>query len=58
MGRVRTKSIKNISADLAEKYPEELGKDFEKNKEFLRKLIDAKKTRNKIAGYIVTLKKK
>lgn len=58
MGRVRTKLVKNISKELIEKYPDKLGKDFKEDKEFLKDIIESKKLRNKIAGYIVTLKKK
>lgn len=58
MGNIRTTFIKNMSRELIEKYPKELSKDFDKNKEFLKKVIDSKNNRNKIAGYIVNLKKK
>lgn len=57
MGRVRTRFVKNISQELAGKYPKELGRDFNKNKEFLRDMIKSKKLRNKIAGYIASLQK-
>lgn len=58
MGRVRTKLVKNISKELIEKYPDKLNKNFKENKEFLKEIIESKKLRNKIAGYIVTLEKK
>ena len=58
MGNIRTTFIKNMSRELVEKYPEELSNNFEKNKEFLRKVIDSKKLRNNIAGYVSKLKKR
>ena len=57
MGNIRTNFIKNMSRDLLEKYPDRLGTDFKENKEFLKKVIDSKSTRNKVAGYIISLKK-
>jgi len=57
MGNIRTTFIKNMSRDLIEKYPDKLSKDFQKNKEFLRKAIDSKTTRNKVSGYIAKLKR-
>lgn len=57
MGNIKTTFIKNISKELIEKYPDELMADFEKNKEFLKKVIESKNNRNKIAGYIAKLKK-
>ncbi|MCD6367609.1 MAG: 30S ribosomal protein S17e [Candidatus Aenigmarchaeota archaeon] len=57
MGRIRTRLVKNISQELVEKYPKELSASFEKNKEFLREMIKSKKLRNKVAGYIVRIKK-
>lgn len=57
MGNIRTTFTKNMSKELVEKYPEELSGDFQKNKEFLRKVIDSKNIRNKIAGYIAHIKK-
>ena len=57
MGRVRSKLVKNVSKNLIKKYPDELSRDFDKNKEFLREMIESKKNRNKIAGYVATLKR-
>ncbi|HDI02825.1 MAG TPA: 30S ribosomal protein S17e [Candidatus Aenigmarchaeota archaeon] len=58
MGNIRTTFIKNLARELLEKYPENLTADFEKNKEFLKKVIESKSLRNKIAGYVVKLKKR
>ena len=58
MGNIRTTFIKNLSEELVNKYPDDLTSDFEKNKEFLRKVIESKSIRNKIAGYVVKLKKR
>jgi len=57
MGRIRTSPIKNLSEELLKMYPDKLGRDFNKNKEFLRSIIESKKARNKIAGYISALKR-
>ncbi|MEM4245960.1 MAG: 30S ribosomal protein S17e [Candidatus Bathyarchaeia archaeon] len=59
MGKVRTESIKRVARDLLRRYPERFGKDFEENKKSLEGLIvyDAKKTRNRVAGYITRLKR-
>jgi len=57
MGRIRTRLVKNISQELVEKYPKELSTSFEKNKESLREMIKSKKLRNKVAGYVVRIKK-
>jgi small subunit ribosomal protein S17e len=59
LGRIRTKLIKTMAKQLIEQHGNKLSKDFEKNKKFLEELniIEDKSVRNKIAGYIVTLKK-
>jgi len=57
MGNIRTAFTKKTSRELIEKYPKELTANFEKNKDFLRKVIESKDIRNKIAGYISHLKK-
>jgi small subunit ribosomal protein S17e len=57
MGNIRTTFIKNMSKELVEKYPDDLSGDFQKNKEFLKKVIESKEIRNRIAGYIAHLKK-
>jgi len=58
MGRIKTKDIKKIAAELAKR--PEFSTDFEKNKTLLKELdiTDEKTTRNKIAGCIVRIKKK
>ncbi len=58
MGNIRTTFTKNMSKELVEKYPDELSSNFEKNKEFLKKVIESKKLRNNIAGYVSKLKKR
>ena len=54
MGRIKTTSIKNIAFTIIENYRNNLTTDFEKNKEFLKKILDvkSKKIINIIAGYI------
>jgi ribosomal protein S17E len=60
MGRVKTKNIKRVGAKLLEDYPEECGDTFAENKLMVDKFttVQSKPLRNKIAGYIVALKKK
>jgi len=59
MGRIKTLLIKNIAKTIFEQHKEEFTKDFEKNKEIVKKYIDikSKKIRNVVAGYITKLKK-
>jgi len=59
LGKVRTESIKRIARELVKKYPDRLTKDFEENKKNIEGLLvyDAKKMRNRVAGYITRLKR-
>jgi len=60
MGRIRTAFIKSVSKSLLEAHPDKFGTNFEENKKVLDELgiFDEKSTRNKVAGYIVSLVKK
>lgn len=46
--------IRRISTELMQRYPNEFGPDFAKNKEALTKLtvVQSKMLRNQVAGYI------
>jgi len=46
--------IKNLGAELMEKYPDAFGSDFEENKKLVAEYTDveSKAIRNRIAGYI------
>jgi small subunit ribosomal protein S17e len=59
LGRIRTKLVKAMAKQLIEHYPNKFSKDFSKNKKFLEELniVEDKPVRNKIAGYIVKLKR-
>jgi small subunit ribosomal protein S17e len=59
MGRIKTTWIKNVGKELVEKFPDKFSEDFDVNKKFLEslKVIEDKSVRNKVAGYIVRLKK-
>jgi len=59
MGRIKTKLVKRVTNKIIEKYSDKLKKDFESNKEILRKLMDtpSKKIRNIIAGYVTRIMK-
>ena len=54
MGRIKTKLVKRITADLIKEHGNELKTDFKKNKEIINKLIEvqSKKIKNTIAGYV------
>ncbi len=58
MGNIRTKDIKKASRELIRMYPDRFDKEFENNKQIMKELnlIDSKIVRNKVAGYITTLK--
>ncbi len=60
MGRVKTKNIKRASKKLLEVYPDEFSEDFEANKKKVSELTTAqsKPLRNKVAGYIVAIKRR
>ncbi|MBI2579675.1 MAG: 30S ribosomal protein S17e [Candidatus Aenigmarchaeota archaeon] len=55
MGSIKTKDIKRAAEQIRKIYPDKFSADFEKNKESLNelKLVQEKRAKNKIAGYIV-----
>ncbi len=58
MGRIKTQPVKRATNEIFEKYKEEISRDYEKNKEFLKGMeIHSKKIRNIIAGYLTRLAK-
>lgn len=60
MGRIKTSFVKHVARELFEKRPEKFSTDFEQNKKAMAELvsIESKRTRNIVAGYITSLKKK
>lgn len=60
MGRVRTKYIKRTARKLIEKFPKKFTNNFEVNKATLNMIaeVQSKKIRNRVAGYITSLRKK
>ncbi|MDI6825674.1 MAG: 30S ribosomal protein S17e [Candidatus Aenigmarchaeota archaeon] len=60
MGQIKNLTIKNMARNLIEKYPDKFTTDYEKNKEEMEKLVilESKKIRNMIAGYIVHIIRK
>jgi len=60
MGRVKTRNIKKIGEELLEQHPDEFTEDFGQNKKKVDEYttVQSKSLRNKIAGYIVALKKR
>lgn len=55
MGRVRPRHVKRLARDLVEQDEDRFEEDFDHNKEQLKEmdLVDSKKLRNRVAGYIV-----
>jgi len=60
MGRVKTRNIKKVGEELLEQHPDEFTEDFSHNKVKVDKYttVQSKSLRNKIAGYIVAVKKR
>eukprot|EP00938_MAST-03A_sp_MAST-3A-sp1_P006715 g6715.t1 len=60
MGRVRTKTVKNNSRKIVEKYYGKLTLDFQTNKRICDEIavIPSKRMRNKIAGFVTHLMKR
>ncbi|GKT27451.1 Ribosomal protein S17e like protein [Aduncisulcus paluster] len=60
MARVRTKTIKRAARSLIEKYYTKLSLDFQMNKRVCDEfaVIQSKRMRNKIAGYVTHLMKR
>jgi len=52
--------VKNLAKKLLENFPDKFTKDFEKNKEWIDKLVqlESKTIRNKVAGYLTHLVEK
>jgi small subunit ribosomal protein S17e len=57
MGNIRTKDIKKASFQLKEAFSDKLSVDFEKNKQVVKemKLIENKRMRNKVTGYLTRI---
>ena len=60
MGRIKTQQVKSITNLIFKKYPGRFNKDFDQNKKVLNELaiIQSKKIRNTIAGYLTRLAQK
>jgi len=56
MGKIKSKMIKRSAKTLAEKGIK-FTDDFERNKKILGNTMPSKKLRNRMAGYLVRLKK-
>lgn len=56
MGRIKSKLIKR-TANIVLAEPNRFNEKFEDNKEILKGLVESKKMRNQLAGYIARLKK-
>ena len=57
MGRIKTALIKRLTQQLIKEHGNEFKKDFNENKEIVRKYMDvpSKKIRNILAGYVTRL---
>merc|ERR1712048_675982 len=60
MGRVRTKTVKKAARLIIEKYYQKLTLDFQTNKKITEDvaIVQSKRMRNKIAGYVTHLMKR
>ena len=59
MGRVKSLAIKRTTRKLLKEHSSLFNKDFEHNKQVLRKVIETdKKTKNSVAGYISRILKR
>ena len=60
MGRIKTKLIKRVTAEIFDKYKERFSGDFEANKKEVTEVaeIGSKKLKNVIPGYVTRLAKK
>jgi small subunit ribosomal protein S17e len=56
MGAIRPTLVKTVARQVYENYEPYLGKDFERNKDVVNKVIPdaSKKLRNLVAGYVTT----
>ena len=59
MGKRRTSSVSRIAARLIKDYPDRFTNNYDENKKLLDELIyfPSKVLRNKVAGYIIRLKR-
>ena len=57
MGRIKSKLIKRTAKQLVANLPDSFDKTFETNKKALGNILESKKTRNQISGYIARIKK-
>jgi len=59
MGKRRTGSVSRIAARLIKDYPDRFTNNYDENKKLLDELIyfPSKVLRNKVAGYIIRLKR-
>ncbi len=60
MGKKRAVSIRRLAEKLIKTYPDSFTDSFEENKKLVGELIDSpsKSVRNKVAGYILRLKRR
>ncbi len=58
MGKVRIEIVKRTSRELLRRYPERFAGDFEADKQAVNELVvlQSKRMRNRIAGYVTRLK--
>ena len=55
MGSIRSKEIKRASKEIADRLPGAATPDFKSNKEMIRDIVENKKQRNAVAGYLVRI---
>ncbi|MFW6272774.1 MAG: 30S ribosomal protein S17e [bacterium] len=59
MGRIKTSLVKRVTQEVIEKYGDELSKDYNENKEIIKKHLNtpSKKITNIVTGYATRLRK-
>lgn len=61
MGRIKTREIKRIGEQLVSEHGDKFSSSFDQNKEVYKQVVNvglaSKRMRNKILGYVTSLKK-
>ncbi len=61
MGKIRTRKVKVLAAEILENYPDRVKPDFQQNKLLVEEVLEgtvSQRLVNKVAGYLTTLVKR
>ncbi|MEM0481763.1 MAG: 30S ribosomal protein S17e [Nitrososphaerota archaeon] len=61
MGKIRTRKVKVLAAEILENYPDRVKPDFQHNKVLVEEVLEgtvSQRLVNKVAGYLTTLVKR